>query len=132
MRRGSSDFWRITDSVLNEVKSAIPSLFNNPEVLSSAPDKTKLFAENFSKNSNLDDSGISLPAFPSRTKLKQYNISETPKMIKKVILNLDMSKTSDPDFIPVVLLKNCEPELSYILANSSMSVLRSLVFRIVG
>ena len=132
MRRGSSDFWRITDSVLNKVKSAIPSLFNNPEVLSSAPGKTKLFAENFSKNSNLDDSGISLTAFPSRTKLKQYNISETPKMIKKVILNLDMSKASDPDFIPVVLLKNCEPELSYILANSSMSVLRSLVFRIVG
>ena len=132
MRRGSSDFWQIADSVLKKLKSAIPPLFNDPEVLSSAPDKTKLFAENFSKNSNLDDSGISLPAFPSRTKLKQHNISLTPKMIKKVILNFDMSKASDPDFIPVVVLKNCQPELSYILANSSMSVLRSLVFRIVG
>ena len=29
------------------------------EVLSSASDKAKLFAENFYKNSNLDDSGIS-------------------------------------------------------------------------
>ena len=29
--------------------------------------KTKLFAENFSNNSNLDDSGISLPVFSSRT-----------------------------------------------------------------
>ena len=27
-------------------------------------DKAKLFAENFFKNSNLDDTGISLPAFP--------------------------------------------------------------------
>ena len=31
-------------------------------------------------------------------------------------MNLDMSKAPGPDFIPVVVLKNCEPELSYILA----------------
>ena len=40
------------------------------EVLSSASDKAELFAENFSLNSNLDDSGVSLPVFPSRTNLK--------------------------------------------------------------
>ena len=85
-------------------------------MLSSASDKAKLFPENFSKNSNLDDSGISLPVFPSRTNLKLYNISVTPRMIKKVIINLDLSKASGPDCIPVVVLKNCEPELSYILA----------------
>ena len=33
---GSGDFWRIANSVLNKDKSAIPSLFNGPEVLSSA------------------------------------------------------------------------------------------------
>ena len=37
-------------------------------------------------------------------------------MVKKVITNLDLSKASGPDYIPVVVLKNCEPELSYILA----------------
>ena len=37
-------------------------------------------------------------------------------MVKKVILNLDSSKTSGPDCIPVVVPKNCEPELSYTLA----------------
>ena len=31
-------------------------------------------------------------------------------------MNLDLSKTFDPDFIPLVVLKNCESELSYILA----------------
>ena len=82
----------------------------------SASDKAKLFAKNFLKNSNLDDSGISLPVFPSRTNLKLHNISITPKMVKKVILNLDSSKSSGPDCIPVVVLKNYEPELSYILA----------------
>ena len=78
-------------------------------MLSSASDKAILFAGKFSKNSNLDDSGISLPVFPSRTNLKLH-ISVTPKMIKKEIINLDLSKTSGPDCVPVVVLKNCEPE----------------------
>ena len=53
----------------------MPPLFNGPEALSSASVKAKLFAQNFSKNSNLDDSGISLPVFPFRATLKLHNIS---------------------------------------------------------
>ena len=37
-------------------------------------------------------------------------------MVKKVIMDLDLSKTSGPDCIPVMVLKNCEPKLSYVLA----------------
>ena len=76
----------------------------------------KLFPENFSKNSNLDASGISLSVFLTRTNLKLHNISVTPKMGNKTIMNLDLSRTSGPDCIPVVVLKNCRPELYYILA----------------
>ena len=88
----SCDFWRIANSVLNKGKSAIPPLFSDPEVLSSASDKEKLFAKNFSQNSNLDDLGISLSLFPYRTNLKLDNISVTAKMVKVVIINLDLSK----------------------------------------
>ena len=31
-------------------------------------------------------------------------------MIKKIATNLDSSNASGPDCIPVVVLKNCEPE----------------------
>ena len=86
---GSRDIWQIANSVLNKGKSAIPPLFNGPEVLSSASDKAKLFSKTFPENSNLDDSGISLPVFPSRTNLKLHNISITPKMVKEVTKNLD-------------------------------------------
>ena len=86
-------------------------------MLSSVSDKAKLFTENFSKSPNLDDSGIFLLVFPSRTNLKLHNISVTPQMVNKVIMNLDLSKASGPDCIPVVVLKLIlEPELSYILA----------------
>ena len=122
---GSCDFWQIANSVLNKGKSAIPPLFNGSEVLSSASDKAKLFAENFCKNSNVDDSGISLPVFPSRNNLKLYNISVTPKMVRKVVMNFDLSKASGPDCIPVVVLKNCKPELSYILTELFNKCLKS-------
>ena len=114
-KRDSQDFQRIADSALKG-KSAITPLFKGPEALSSASDKVKLFAKSFSKNSDIDDSGISLPVFPSRTNLKLHNISITPKMVTKVTTNLDSSKASGPDCITVVVLKNCEPDRSYIPA----------------
>ena len=117
----------MANSVLNKGKSAIPPLFNGLEVLSSASDKAKLFAENFSMNSNLNDSGIFLPVFPSRTNLKLH-ISVTPKMVRKVIMNLDLSKASGPDCIPVVVLKNCDLEPSYILAELFNKCLKESCF----
>ena len=37
-------------------------------------------------------------------------------MVKRVILNINLSKASGCDCIPGVILKNFEPEFSYILA----------------
>ena len=81
-------------------------------MLHSASDKAKLFPENFSKNSNLHDSGIFLSIFPSKTNLKLRYVSKTPSKVEKAIMNLDLSKVSGSDCIPVVVLKNCEPQLS--------------------
>ena len=123
---GPSDFKWIVNNVLNNVlskgKSAKPPLFSSPEVLSSTSNKTKLFAENISKNCNLDYSGISLPVFPSRTILKLH------KMVKNVIMNPDLSKASGPDCIPVVVLRDCEPELFYILAELFNKCLKESFF----
>ena len=43
-------------------------------------------------------------------------------------MNLDLSKASGPDCIPVVVLKNCEPELSYILAELFSKCLKESLF----
>ena len=125
---GNRDFWRSSNSALNKGKSAIPPPFNGLEVLSSASDQAKFFAENFFKNSNLDDSCIFLPVFPSRTNLKLHNISVTLRMVEKVITNLEFSKASGPDCIPVVVLKDYEPELSYILVELFNKCLKESCF----
>ena len=125
-KRGSQDFWRIANSALNEGKSAILPLFNDPVLLSSASGKAKLFAKNVSKNSNVKGSVIYLPACPSRRNLRLHNHSVTPKMVKK---EPDSPKVSGPDLIPVVVLKKREPELSYILAELFSMSKRVLVSR---
>ena len=49
-------------------------------------------------------------------------------MVEEVISNLDLSKPSGPDCIPVMVLKNCEPELSYILAELFNNCLKESCF----
>ena len=51
-----------------------------------------------------------IPGLSSRTNLKVHPILVTPKLVKKVMIDLVSSKASGPDFIPVVLLKNCQRE----------------------
>ena len=50
-------------------------------------------------------------------------------MVKKVITDLYSSKVSVPEFIPVVVLKNCEPELPYVLAELFNKCLKESCFR---
>ena len=49
-------------------------------------------------------------------------------MVTKVTMNLDFSKVSGPDCIPVVVLKNCEPEVSYKLAELFNKCLKESCF----
>ena len=49
-------------------------------------------------------------------------------MVKKAITNLDSSKVSDPDCIPAVVLKNCELELSFIIAELFNTCLKESCF----
>ena len=49
-------------------------------------------------------------------------------MVRNAIMNFNLSKASGPDCIPVVVLKNCEPELSYILAELFNKCLKESCF----
>ena len=49
-------------------------------------------------------------------------------MVKNVIMNLDLSKVSGPDCIPVVVLEICDPQLSYILAELFNTCLKEFCF----
>ena len=44
------------------------------------------------------------------------DVNVTPKLVKKVITNVDLSNASGPDCILVVVLMNCKSWLLYMLA----------------
>ena len=69
-----------------------------------------------------------LPVFPTRNNLKLHNISVTLKIVKTIIMNPDLSDASGPDCISVVVLKNCEPEPSDILAELFNKSLKKTCF----
>ena len=60
--------------------------------------------------------------------LKMCNISVTPRLVKKVIINLGLLNVSGVDCIPVVVLKNCEPELSCVLGELFRMCLKEFWF----
>ena len=45
-----------------------------------------------------------------------HKVYLTPKLVKVVIIHVDLPRTPGPDFNSVVVPKTCEPELSNILA----------------
>ena len=65
--------------------------------------------------------------------VKMYGLCEKfLQIVKKFLTNLYSSKASSPDCIPVVVLKNYEPELSYILAELFNMCLKESFFLVCG
>ena len=114
---GSKDFWRICNSVLKRSKSSLPSLsLNSDTMATSSADKAELLCREFAKNSSLDDSNRPLPTFPQRTASTLSPLFISVKHVRRIIKNLDTSKSSGSDSIAAIVLKKCAPELSPVLA----------------
>ena len=85
---GSCDLQQVANTGLNKTNYDIPHLLNSPEVLPSPSDKAQFLINTFLRILIL---------------------------VKNIINHLNLLKASGPNCILVVVLKNCEPQLSYIL-----------------
>ena len=113
---GSKEFWRITNKVLGRGKAAIPTLIEGPTQVISSTDKANIFASKFAAHSTLNDLGYPLPDFPPVTDEKLSDFKVSAGQVESLIKELDATKATGPDNIPVVVLKHLSPELSPILA----------------
>ena len=124
-RLGTKDFWRIVNSVLKRNKSSLPALSTDTDrMATTSAEKAEILCRAFARNSSLDDGGRSLPAYPSRTDASLSIPSITVKQVRRIIKNLDSSKSSGPDGIPVTVLKECAPELAPIFTKLFRRCLR--------
>ena len=114
-RLGPREFWRITYKILNRGKSPIPAIINGPGVISSSLDKAKVFGSIFASNSSRDDFNYPLPDIPSRTDCLVSDFRISVREVSRQVHDLESTKATGPDQVPVVVLKNFSPEISPIL-----------------
>ena len=69
-----------------------------------------------------------LPSASDKAQFLIKTFLTTLILVKNVIHNLDLLKASGPDCIIVVVLKNCEPQLSYVLDDLFNMCLQEFVF----
>ena len=87
---------------------------NNSGSSSCTPSNANLFASTFASNSNLDDQDFQAPLYPTST-ITMFSIKFSTHKVRKVLLQLNISKSSGPDGIPALVLKSCAPELAPVL-----------------
>ena len=115
-RIGSCSFWPLAKVVSqNFCHSSFPPLKNNSGSSSYTPSsKANLFASTFASNSNLDDQDFQAPLYP-RSTITMCPIKISTRKVRKVLLQLNTSKSNGPDSIPAIVLKSCAPELVPVL-----------------
>jgi len=102
-------------SLKNHCHSSFPPLKNNSGSSSCTPtSKANLFASTFASNSNRDDQDFQAPLYPTST-ITMSPIKFSTRKVRKVLLQLNTSKSSGSDGIPAIGLKSCAPELVPVL-----------------
>ena len=114
---GSRSFWSLAKSISsNFAESSFPPLVNTDGSISSQPkEKADTFASLFASNSNLNDSGHSVPFYPPPS-LIMPSFKFFTRSVRQELCHLEADKAVGPDGIPAIVLKMCAPELAPILS----------------
>ena len=73
-------------------------------IFSTPSSNPNLFASTFASNSNLDDQDFQAPLYPTST-ITMSPIKFSKRKVRKVVLQLNTSKSSGPDDTPGIVLK---------------------------
>ena len=111
--RSPKSFWSFAKDVSkNFIKSSSPALIDcTGNLITDAKSKANLFAKLFAKNSRLEITGQVPPMIPIvRCTMKQIHFRD--RVTNRVLKRLKTNKSSGPDGIPPMVLKNCRSSLS--------------------
>ena len=105
-RKGSKNFWSFVKQMKNTASQTIPTLLSNDEIFTNPVDKANLFADLFASNSNLPDSSQPPPEL-ERVSCTMPEIHFRTRVVKRVLLGLNVNKSTGPDGISAQVLKKC-------------------------
>ena len=98
-RKGSKNFWSFVKQIRNTASQSIPTLLSNEEIFTDPVGKANVFADLFASNSTLPDSSQPLPQL-ERVPSSMPEIHFRTRVVKKVLLGLNVHKSTGPDGIP--------------------------------
>lgn len=111
------NWWQVSKSFLFMNKPlTIPPLLVNDSVITDDQAKAEVFNDYFVNQTYLNDTDKRLPTINESNNLIE-NIHITPKDIEDILLSLNTSKASGPDYIHPLLLKKSADILCYPLCN---------------
>lgn len=102
----SSDYWKTLKSFIKPTTaSSIPPILHDGSYISDNNQKAKLLNDFFVQQTQLDDSGATLPDFTPPDRQTLNNIQITPDEVRSVLQTLKLGKSSGPDNINNRVLK---------------------------
>ncbi|CAH2084689.1 unnamed protein product [Euphydryas editha] len=114
---GSRAFWSLAKAAEgNFCLSSLPPLQNaDGNLAHSAKEKADLLGTLFASNSTLNVDESAVPPTIPRCGHSMPEISFSQRDVRRELLSLDVHKSSGPDGIPAIVLKQCAPELCPVL-----------------
>lgn len=113
---GSRPFWSLAKVISNNFcHSTFPPLLKDDGALAtSSKEKADLFAATFAKNSTLEAGQKEPPNIPN-VQASMPEVKFRTKSICRILKQLNSRKSTGPDGIPAIVLKECSPELAPLL-----------------
>jgi hypothetical protein len=119
-------YWKLLKNTKDSQNdTSIPTMLDNDNLITDNKDKAELLNDYFIEQSKLPDGPLQPPTVDIVTDARLDHIIITPTIVKQVLLQLDVSKSTGPDQISNKILKNCADSLCLplsILFNKSLEL----------
>ena len=113
-QNNAKSWYKLTKTLFfgQAVSTCIPALKSNDKFVESDADKANILNDTFLSRGSTADSQ-KYPVFPTRRSKLFSDCSFDQKAVENCLIALDISKSTGPDGVQNIVLKNCASSLSY-------------------
>ena len=106
-------WWRVVNTLSGKPgHSDIPVIVEDNIAYTTAREKAQVFCKTFAEKCNLQGARKDAPFLDKSTHSSFNNVTFKPKIIHRLLRQLDPAKATGPDLIPSRVLKECSAELA--------------------
>ena len=125
----NKEYWHLSKLVYgNKVKTGIPSIIDDNQIISDSQHKANLFNQHFSRKSKLPEQTPQLPPVQYVTDARLDSIEVCVSEVEEILKDLNISKANGPDNVSNRILKQVANSIARPLAKICNKSLSSGIF----